>query len=40
MGERELHHLHAARYWAAGNWEAATRSLERALCVIRATCSP
>ena len=31
MGERELHHLHAARYWAEGNWEATTRSLERAL---------
>jgi len=31
MGERELHHLRAARYWAEGNWEATTRSLERAL---------
>ena len=31
MGERELHHLHAARHWAEGNWEATTRSLERAL---------
>ena len=31
MGERELHHLRAARHWAAGNWEATTRSLERAL---------
>jgi tetratricopeptide (TPR) repeat protein len=31
MGERELHHLRAARHWAEGNWEAATRSLERAL---------
>ena len=31
MGERELHHLHAARHWVEGNWEATTRSLERAL---------
>src|SRR5689334_24954439 len=31
VGERELHHLRAARYWAEGDWEAATRSLERAL---------
>ena len=31
MGERELHHLRAARHWAEGNWEATTRSLERAL---------
>jgi len=31
MGERELHHLRAARHWARGNWEATTRSLERAL---------
>ena len=31
MGERELHHLRAARHWAQGNWEATTRSLERAL---------
>src|SRR6201989_2491956 len=31
MGERELHHLRAARHWAEGDWEAATRSLERAL---------
>jgi tetratricopeptide (TPR) repeat protein len=31
MGERELHHLRAARYWVEGNWEATTRSLERAL---------
>src|SRR5215467_1336785 len=31
MGERELHHLRAARYWAEGDWEATTRSLERAL---------
>ena len=31
MGEREVHHMHAARAWAEGNWEAATRSLERAL---------
>ena len=31
MGERELHHLRAARHWVEGNWEATTRSLERAL---------
>jgi tetratricopeptide (TPR) repeat protein len=31
MGEREHHHLRAARSWAEGNWEATTRSLERAL---------
>ena len=31
MGERELHHLRAARHWVDGNWEATTRSLERAL---------
>jgi tetratricopeptide (TPR) repeat protein len=31
MGERELHHLRAARHWAKGDWEATTRSLERAL---------
>jgi tetratricopeptide (TPR) repeat protein len=31
VGEREAHHLHAARAWAAGDWEATTRSLERAL---------
>ena len=31
MGEREAHHLRAARSWAEGDWEAATRSLERAL---------
>ena len=31
MGERELHHLHAARHWVEGDWEATTRSLERAL---------
>ena len=31
MGEREAHHLRAARHWAAGDWEATTRSLERAL---------
>ena len=31
MGERELHHLRAARSWVEGNWEATTRSLERAL---------
>jgi len=30
-GEREQHHLRAARHWAEGNWEATTRSLERAL---------
>jgi tetratricopeptide (TPR) repeat protein len=31
MGEREAHHMHAARSWAEGDWEAAARSLERAL---------
>jgi tetratricopeptide (TPR) repeat protein len=31
LGEREAHHLRAARSWADGDWEAATRSLERAL---------
>ena len=31
MGERELHHLLAARHWAEGDWEATTRALERAL---------
>jgi hypothetical protein len=31
MGERELHHLRAARHWAEGDWEATTRALERAL---------
>jgi len=31
MGERELHHLRAARHWIEGDWEATTRSLERAL---------
>ncbi len=31
MGEREAHHMRAARHWAAGDWEATTRSLERAL---------
>jgi tetratricopeptide (TPR) repeat protein len=31
MGEREAHHLRAARSWVQGNWEATTRSLERAL---------
>ena len=31
MGEREAHHMRAAQYWVAGNWEATTRSLERAL---------
>jgi tetratricopeptide (TPR) repeat protein len=31
LGEREAHHLRAARSWTDGDWEAATRSLERAL---------
>jgi tetratricopeptide (TPR) repeat protein len=31
LGEREAHHLRAARSWADGDWEAAARSLERAL---------
>ena len=31
MGEREAHHLRAARSWLQGDWEATTRSLERAL---------
>jgi tetratricopeptide (TPR) repeat protein len=31
LGEREAHHLRAARSWAKGSWEAAARSLERAL---------
>jgi tetratricopeptide (TPR) repeat protein len=31
MGEREAHHMRAARSWAEGDWEAAARSLERAL---------
>jgi tetratricopeptide (TPR) repeat protein len=31
MGEREAHHLRAARSWVAGDWEATTRALERAL---------
>jgi tetratricopeptide (TPR) repeat protein len=31
MGEREVHHMHAARAWSEGNWEATTRFLERAL---------
>jgi hypothetical protein len=31
MGEREAHHMRAARYWVEGNWEATTRALERAL---------
>ncbi len=31
MGEREAHHMRAAKHWAAGDWEATTRSLERAL---------
>src|ERR1700753_1950471 len=30
-GERAEHYLRAARHWAEGNWEATTRSLERAL---------
>jgi tetratricopeptide (TPR) repeat protein len=31
LPERETHHLAAARAWAAGHWEQATRALERAL---------
>ena len=31
LGERETHHLRAARSWADGDWEATARSLERAL---------
>ena len=31
LGEREAHHLRAARSWAAGDWEATARALERAL---------
>jgi tetratricopeptide (TPR) repeat protein len=31
LPERETHHLRAARAWADGDWEAATRSLEHAL---------
>jgi tetratricopeptide (TPR) repeat protein len=31
MGEREAHHMRAARHWVLGDWEATTRSLERAL---------
>jgi len=31
LGEREILHLRAARSWAAGEWDEATRSLERAL---------
>ena len=31
LGKREAHHLRAARSWADGDWEAAARSLERAL---------
>jgi tetratricopeptide (TPR) repeat protein len=31
MGEREAHHMRAARSWVQGDWEATTRSLERAL---------
>ena len=31
LGEREAHHLRAARSWADGDWEATARSLERAL---------
>jgi tetratricopeptide (TPR) repeat protein len=30
-GEREAHHVQAARSWAEGNWPGAARSLERAL---------
>ncbi|MFI5068992.1 MAG: hypothetical protein ACHP9Z_34130, partial [Streptosporangiales bacterium] len=33
LGEREAHHLRAARAWAAGRWDQATRALERALLV-------
>src|SRR5262249_58232425 len=31
LPERERHHLAAARAWADGDWQAATRNLERAL---------
>ena len=31
LGEREILHLRAARSWAAGDWNEATHSLERAL---------
>ncbi len=31
LPEREAHHLAAARAWADGDWQAATRNLERAL---------
>ena len=31
IGEREAHHLRAARAWVQGDWEGTTRSLERAL---------
>jgi tetratricopeptide (TPR) repeat protein len=31
LPEREAHHLAAARAWAAGDWQAAARHLERAL---------
>ena len=31
LGEREAHHLRAARSWADGDWEGSARSLERAL---------
>jgi len=31
MGEREVHHMRAARCWLAGDWEATARALERAL---------
>src|ERR1700753_1538514 len=31
MGEREVHHMRAARAGAEGDWESTTRSLERAL---------
>jgi hypothetical protein len=31
LGEREAHHLRAARSWTDGDWEGTARSLERAL---------
>ena len=31
VGEREAHHMRAARHWVDGDWEATTRSLQRAL---------
>jgi tetratricopeptide (TPR) repeat protein len=31
MGEREAHHLRAARSWVQGDWQGTARSLERAL---------